>query len=82
MARCTEVITAKGLKAVNEPYEFPVGRQADWRAAISAEINARLAVHQSSLVCCAKGYVVSFTFIGGSDDEMTKWIEGLQFGKG
>jgi len=29
----------------------------------------------------ANGYVVSFTFLAGSDDEITALIEGLAFGK-
>jgi hypothetical protein len=36
-------------------------------------------MHQSSLVLLRKGYVVSFTFIAGSLDELDELIEKLSF---
>jgi hypothetical protein len=36
-------------------------------------------VHQTSLVVLEKGYEVSFTFIGGSEDEINELIEKLSF---
>ena len=38
-------------------------------------------MHQSTLVMIEKGYVVSFTFIGGSEDEVDELVEGLSFGR-
>lgn len=76
----TEVATAKGLKAVNEPYEFPVDAKPIVRRDFAGQMRG-LAVQQSSLVLLEKGYLVSFTFIAGSEDEMNERIEGLQFGK-
>ena len=38
-------------------------------------------MHQSTLAWLARGYVVSFTFIGSSDDEVLQLVEGLTFGK-
>jgi hypothetical protein len=76
----TEVTAAKGLKVVNEPYEFPVDAKAIVRCDFAGEMRSR-PVQQSTLILLEKGYVVSFTFIAGNDDEMSELIEGLQFGK-
>jgi hypothetical protein len=35
---------------------------------------------QSSLVMIEKGYIVSFTFVGGSEDEVNELIGNLSFG--
>lgn len=75
-----EVATKQELKAVNEPYEFPV----DGRAVVRCDYagpRGSMTLHQSTLVLLARGYVVSFTFIGGNDDGVTELIEGLAFGK-
>ena len=37
-----------------------------------------LTMHQSTLVMIEKGYVVSFTFIGGSEDEVDDLVERLK----
>ncbi len=76
----TEVATAKGLKVVNEPYEFPVDAKPIVRRDFAGQVRG-LAVQQSTLVLLEKGYAVSFTFIASNEDEMTELIEGLQFGK-
>jgi hypothetical protein len=36
-------------------------------------------MRQTSLVILEKGYEVSFTFIGGSEDEVNELIEKLRF---
>ena len=36
-------------------------------------------MRQTSLVMLEKGYAVSFTFIGGSEDEVNELIEKLSF---
>ncbi|MGA8151553.1 MAG: hypothetical protein WB952_11430 [Terriglobales bacterium] len=76
----TEVATAKGLKAVNEPYEFPVDAKPIVRRDYAGQVRG-LAVQQSTLVLLEKNYVVSFTFIASNNDEMIELIEGLRFGK-
>jgi hypothetical protein len=35
---------------------------------------------QSTLVVLVRGYAVSFTFIGGTEDEVEELVEGLSFG--
>jgi hypothetical protein len=74
----TELATARGFKVVNEPYEFVVGPKPLVRGDFSKE-RGSLTMHQTSLVMLEKGYAVSFTFIGGSEDEVGQLIERLTF---
>ncbi len=74
----TEVTMAKGFKVVNEPYDFSRGANQVIRSDFSKELG-NLTMHQASLVTLKKGYVLSFTFIGGSDDEVQELVEGLSF---
>jgi hypothetical protein len=75
----TELTKSKGLKVVNEPYQFPVGARQLVRGDFSKPLG-NLTMHQSTLVMMEKGYVVSFTFIGGTEDEADSLLEGLRFG--
>ena len=75
----TEVTTSKGFKAAGEPYEFAVGARQLVRADFSKDLGS-LTMRQSTLVWLQKGYVVSFSFIGGTEDEIENLIEGLSFG--
>ena len=74
----TGLATAGGFKAVNEPYEFSVGAKPLVRGDFSKE-RGSLTMYQTSLVMLEKGYAVSFTFIGGSEDEVGELIERLTF---
>lgn len=74
----TEVTTAKGFKVVNEPYDFAVGTKRLVRSDFSKE-RGTLTMVQSTLVVLSKGELVSFTFIGGSQEEVDSLIEGLKF---
>ncbi|MGO9649179.1 MAG: hypothetical protein ACLPOO_14115 [Terriglobales bacterium] len=76
-----EVTKAKGLTAVNEPYEFPVDGKPIVRADFIKQFGGGASIRQSTLAWLAKGYVVSFTFIGSSDDEVLQLLDGLSFGK-
>ena len=73
-----EITKARGFKVVNEPYEFPVGTRKIAREDFSKGLG-KVTMQQASLVMLQKGYVVSFTFIGGSQDEVEDLIEGLNF---
>lgn len=76
----SEVTAAKGLTPVNEPYEFPVdGKPIVRRDFIKQASN--VGMHQSTLAMLMRGYVLSFTFIGNTDDEVQRLIEWLKFGK-
>jgi hypothetical protein len=78
MGPLTELTTSKGFKADGGPYEFPVGITKLVRGDFTRTVGS-LAMHQSSLVMLLKGYVVSFTFIAGSDDELDELVEKLSF---
>jgi hypothetical protein len=75
----TELTTSKGFKVTQRPYEFASGSTPLVRSDFAKEM-AKLTMHQSSLVMLHKGFVVSFTFIGGSEDEVEELIEKLSFG--
>ncbi len=74
----SELTTAKGFQAEEEPHEFSVGTTRLVRGDFS-KARGTLTVRQTSLVILQKGYAVSFTFIGGSADEVNELIEKLSF---
>ena len=82
----TEVAKAQGFEVANEPYEFMVGANANTagtktlsRADFQKNVGTRV-MRQSTLVMLARGYAVSFTFIGGAEDEVEDLVKGLSFG--
>jgi hypothetical protein len=76
MGPLTELTTSKGFKVTQEPYEYPVGTKTLVRSDFVKELG-RLTMHQSSIVLLEKKFVVSFTFIGESDDEVDGLIDRL-----
>jgi hypothetical protein len=76
----TELTKAKGLTVVNEPYEFQVGDRHLVRGDFSKALG-NPTMHQSTLVIMEKGYILSFTFIAGSENEADELVEGLSFGR-
>ena len=70
--------TAKGFQAEEEPHEFSIGATKLVRGDFS-KARGTLTMRQTSLVTLEKGYAVSFTFIGGSEDEVNELIEKLSF---
>jgi hypothetical protein len=77
----TEIAEARGFKTVNPPYEIAVGAKALVRGDFQKDIGSRV-MRQSTLVMLARGYAVSFTFIGGTEDEVEELIDGLTFSGG
>jgi len=77
----TEVTLSKGFKVVNEPFDFSSGANQLVRGDFSKEVGT-LTMHQSSVVMLKKGYAVSFTVIGGSEDEVEELLERLSLGAG
>jgi hypothetical protein len=73
-----EVTKAQGFAAVGDPYEFPVGTKTLARGDFQKDVGTRV-MRQSTLVMLSRGYVVSFTFIGGTEDEVEELIGGLSF---
>lgn len=77
-ASLSPLTTAKGFQAEEEPHEFSVGTTRLVRGDFS-KARGTAVVRQTSLVVLQKGYAVSFTFIGGSEDEVNELIEKLSF---
>ena len=75
----TELAAAKGFHTENDPHDFSLGTTHLVRGDFS-KARGTLTMRQSSLVMVEKGYVISFTFIGGSEDEISELIEKLSFG--
>jgi len=75
----TEVAQAQGFEVVEEPYEFVIGTRKVVRGDFQKDVGSRV-MRQSTLVVLARGYVVSFTFIGGTGDEVEELVQGLSFG--
>ena len=80
----TELATSKGFKAEGEPYTLEVeARQllrADFTKPLSVKTsNDKLTMRQCTLILLAKGQIVSFTFIAGSEDELDDLMDGLHF---
>lgn len=74
----TEVAKAQGFAVDEEPYEFAVGAKTIVRGDFRKDVGTRV-MRQSTLVVLARGYAVSFTFIGGTEDEVEELVEGLSF---
>src|SRR5271170_6052333 len=72
----TEIAKARGFEVVEEPYEFVVGTKTVVRGDFKKDVGSRM-MRQSTLVVLARGYAVSFTFIGGSEDEVEELLAGL-----
>jgi hypothetical protein len=75
----SEITKANGFTVVNEPYEFPVDGAPIDREDFKRDVKGGT-MWQSTLAMLRKGYVVSFTFIAGSDDDITHNLENLKFG--
>ncbi len=74
----SEVAKAQGFAMIEEPYEGEIGGKTVARADFQKDVGTRV-MRQSTLVILAQGYVVSFTFIGGTEDEVEELIDGLNF---
>jgi hypothetical protein len=76
----TELATSKGFKPEGEPYALEVESRQLLRADFTKPLSDKLTMRQSTLVMLAKGQIVSFTFIAGSEDELDDLMDGLHFG--
>jgi hypothetical protein len=75
----TELTTARGFKSDGDPAIAEIDGRRLVRADFSKALTDKLAMHQSTLVLLAKGKIVSFTFIAGSEDEVDELMDGLRF---
>jgi hypothetical protein len=76
-----EIAKAQGFEVVEEPYEFSLGTKALVRGDFQKNVGQRV-MRQSTLVMLARGYAVSFTFIGGAEDEVEQLLQDLSFAVG
>src|SRR5437868_2026636 len=72
----TELTTSKGFKVVNEPYEYSLGAKPLVRGDFSKQM-CKVTMHQASLVALQQGYVLPFSFVAGSSEEVDQLIEKL-----
>lgn len=76
----TEVATAQGFEADEEPYEIAIGAKTLVRGDFHKDVGARV-MHQSTLVMLSHGYAVSITVIAGTEDDVEDLVDGLDFQK-
>jgi hypothetical protein len=74
----TEVALAQGFDVDDDPYEFAVGSKTVVRGDFEKNVGTRVML-QSTIVVLSRGYAVSFTFIGGTEDEVEELVQGLSF---
>jgi hypothetical protein len=74
----TEIAKAQGFAVVEEPYEFVIGTKTVVRGDFQKDVGSRV-MRQSTVAVLARGYAVSFTFIGGTEDEVEELVQGLSF---
>lgn len=74
----TEVAQAQGFAEDEDPYEIAIGPKTLVRADFHKDVGSRV-MRQSTLVFLAKGYAVSITVIGGTEDEVEDLVDGLSF---
>jgi hypothetical protein len=74
----TEVAKAQGFSEDEDPYEVAVGPKTLVRVDFHKNVGSRV-MRQSTLVFLAKGYAVSVTVIGGTDDEVEGLIDAISF---
>ncbi|MGA9528474.1 MAG: hypothetical protein WBS24_10185 [Terriglobales bacterium] len=75
----SELTTAKGFKSDGDPDVIEIDSRQLIRADFSKAITDKLTMRQSTLILLAKGQILSFTFIAGSEDEIDDLIEALHF---
>ena len=74
----TQLTTGKGFKGGNELSAVNLGGEVLVRGDFSKEMG-KATIHQTALVVVEKSYVVSFTLIGASEEEVNRLIENLSF---
>ena len=74
----TEVAKARGFELDDDPYEFELGAKTLPRGDFEKNVGTRV-MRQSTLVLLSHGYLISFTFIEGSEDEVEELMQGLGF---
>jgi hypothetical protein len=76
----TELTASKGFHAEGDPAVIEIDTRPLLRADFAKPRSDKLTMRQATLILLAKGQIVSFTFIAGSEDELDDLIDGLHFG--
>lgn len=74
----SDVAEEDDFKVVNQPYAVTIGTKQLVRGDFNKQ-RGKQTMWQSSLVMIEKGEIVSFTFVGGSEDEVEALIANLKF---
>lgn len=74
----SDLAEQQGLKATSDPYAFAIGAKQLVREDFSGQ-RGKLPIFQSTLAMIEHGEIVSFTFVGGSEDDVDELIERLTF---
>lgn len=80
LAPLTELTTARGFQPDGDPSIVTIDAHDLVRADFIKALTEKVAMYQSTLAMVAKGQILSFTFIAGSEDEVDELIEKLGFG--
>ncbi|MGO8793658.1 MAG: hypothetical protein ACLQLC_02450 [Candidatus Sulfotelmatobacter sp.] len=72
---------SQGFTADAEPEEIAIDAKTLVREDFHKDVGSRV-MQQAMLAMLARGYAVSFTFIGGTEDEVEELIDGLSFSGG
>jgi len=73
-----EIAEHRGFKMDGDPYAFSIGA----RKVVRGDFNGgdeKHPIRQTSLVLLEKGYILSVTFLAGSNDEIDSLVENLTF---
>ncbi len=73
-----EVAKAQGFEADEDPYEVAIGSKTLVQVDFHKNVGSRV-MRQSTLIFLARGYAVSITVIGGTEDEVGDLVDGLSF---
>lgn len=73
-----EIAEGRGFKMDGNPYSFSVGARQVVRGDFTGG-DEKNPIRQTSLVLLERGYILSVTFLAGSDDEIDSLIENLTF---
>jgi hypothetical protein len=75
----TELTTSKGFKAEGDPSSVTIDSRQLVRADFTKPLDQKLTMHQATLLLLTHGQIVSFTFLAGSEDEVSDLIARLSF---
>ena len=77
----TELATSKGFKSAADPSVLSIDGKELVRCDFTRDLG-KVTMRQSTLIFLQKQAIVSFTFIGGSEEDVEELVEGLSFGSG